>query len=77
MNYRQKCKPGFKNIAFDIAYTEIYETTETDDSGNFSLRLAAGTYQVTVSADGFVSQTVKVVVDKGGYKTINFSMAGA
>lgn len=53
---------------------EPVETTEADDSGNFSLRLAAGTYQVTASADGFISQTVEVVVDKGSYKTVNFSL---
>lgn len=46
----------------------------TDDEGNFSLRLSAGTYQVTVSAAGFVSQTVEVIVDGGSYKTVAFSL---
>jgi hypothetical protein len=53
---------------------EPVDETLTDDAGNFSLRLAAGTYQVTVSAAGFVSQTVEVIVDAGNYKTLAFSL---
>jgi hypothetical protein len=53
---------------------EPVETTETDDEGDYSLRLAAGTYHVTVSATGFVTQSIDVVVETGNYRTINFSM---
>jgi len=53
---------------------EPAETTETDETGDYSLRLAAGTYIVTVSAPGFVSQSIEVVVETGNYRTIDFSL---
>ena len=56
---------------------EPVDETETDDAGNYTLRLAAGTYLVTVSAAGFVSQTVEVVVEAGNYRTVDFVLVAA
>jgi hypothetical protein len=46
----------------------------TDDTGNYSLRLAAGTYRVTVELPGFVPENGEVTVDERGYKTMDFSL---
>ncbi len=53
---------------------EPVEETATDENGDYSLRLAAGTYRITVEAPGFVSQSVEVIVETGNYRTVNFSM---
>lgn len=44
---------------------ETVDENLTDDAGNFNSRIAAGTYQGTVSAPGFVSQTVEAIVGSG------------
>jgi catecholate siderophore receptor len=38
------------------------QSTDTDTKGEYSLSLTAGTYTVTVSADGFTAATVRVIV---------------
>jgi len=53
---------------------EPAETTETNAAGDYSIRLAAATYMVTVSAAGFVSQTRDGVVIDGSYKTLDFNL---
>lgn len=53
---------------------EPVDTVETDELGNFSLRLAVGTYQVIVSMVGYVSQSVRVIIPIGSYKTVDFSL---
>jgi hypothetical protein len=53
---------------------EPIEETSTDETGNYSLRLAAGTYRITVDAPGFVSQSLEVIVETGNYRTVDFSM---
>jgi hypothetical protein len=48
--------------------------TVTDASGSFSLRLAAGTYDVNVSATGFDSQTKKVSVTANKAPALQFTL---
>lgn len=53
---------------------EPVDATDVDEDVTYSLRLAAGIYQVMVSATGFVSQTIEAKVETGSYKTIDFSL---
>jgi Carboxypeptidase regulatory-like domain/IPT/TIG domain len=58
--------------------TPTCTATTTDTSGNYTLaNLAAGTYQVTVSATGYATQTLPVTVTSGSTATQNFSMTPA
>jgi Carboxypeptidase regulatory-like domain len=58
--------------------TPTCAATSTDTSGNYTLpNLAAGTYQVTVSATGYATQTLPVTVTSGSAATQNFSMTPA
>ena len=47
-----------------------------DSGGNYLLELAAGTYQVTASAEGYASQTLSVTVTSG-VGALNFYLSGA
>ena len=49
--------------------------TATDASGNFSLRLAAGTYDVHVAAAGFDNQTKKVTITANKASSLEFTLA--
>jgi hypothetical protein len=54
------------------------QTAFTDASGQYSLRLPIGTYDVTVSAFGYLSQTVtRVIISEDATATQNFALARA
>lgn len=46
----------------------------TDEEGNYSHQVGAGNYTITVTADGYVSQTKTVEMKAEGYKTFDFVM---
>ena len=51
--------------------------TKTDSAGIFSVpNLAPGDYEVSVSADGFSTNTQKVTITQGAAQTLNFSLGG-
>jgi subtilisin family serine protease len=52
-------------------------TTTTDGGGAFSLLLSTGSYSVTVSIFGFVTQSVPVSVSQGVTTTLNLALATA
>ena len=49
-------------------------TVETDDTGLYEWWLAAGTYPITVSADGYVGETDEVVVTAGATSETDFEL---
>ena len=49
-------------------------TVETDEDGFYEWWLAAGTYPITVSADGYVTQTDEVVITAGGTTETSFDL---
>jgi hypothetical protein len=58
--------------------TPTCTATSTDTSGKYTLpNLAAGTYQVTVSATGYATRTLPVTVTSGSAATQDFSMTPA
>jgi subtilisin family serine protease len=52
-------------------------TATTDAGGNYSLTLPVGSYSVTASSFGFVSQTVSVTITEGQTVTQNFALQPA
>ncbi len=52
--------------------------TATDSTGSYTLQqLAAGNYNVTVTANGFTSQTEQVTVTANGTQALDFTLAAA
>ncbi len=61
-----------------ISVTPLGASTVTDASGNYSLVLPVGTYDVTASAFGYSSQTTNgVVIADGGTTTVDFALVPA
>lgn len=52
-------------------------TAETDSSGQYSLIVPVGTYAVTVSKAGYISQTVTVTASQTGTYTLDFTIAAS
>jgi hypothetical protein len=46
----------------------------TEDDGSYSHQVSAGKYTISVSADGYVSQSQEVEMKAEGYKTFDFEM---
>jgi hypothetical protein len=53
---------------------EIAKGIDLDESGHFSQELKEGKYTITVSAAGYVSQTIVVDLKLTGLKTENFEL---
>ncbi|MEM9490732.1 MAG: carboxypeptidase-like regulatory domain-containing protein, partial [Myxococcota bacterium] len=49
-------------------------TVDSSDDGTFSLDIPPGSYQVTVSADGYAAQTRPVEVEEGGVTVLNIDL---
>ncbi len=53
---------------------EVATDILTEDDGSYSHQLGAGNYTITVTADGYVSQSKTVNMKADGYKTFDFVM---
>ena len=61
-----------------ISVTPLGASTVTDASGNYSLVLPVGTYDVTASAFGYTSATTTgVAITDGGTTTVDFALVAA
>jgi hypothetical protein len=66
---------GGKRIAAQLSIPELKGLkVKAAADGTFSLKAPAGTYSVTISAPGFVSQTKSVVVKDGDQAIFNVDL---
>ncbi|MGA7922845.1 MAG: alkaline phosphatase family protein [Thermoplasmata archaeon] len=69
-----KTKAGISNAQILITATDVRKETNTSSSGSWSWTLKDGTYNVTASKSGFVSQTQVVEVEGANVGGINFAL---
>ena len=68
--------PNAKVAAKNLATGQTAET-QTDSSGHYSVpNLAAGDYEISVSAEGYSTNTLKVTVAAGASQAVNVTLAG-
>ncbi|MBL7815987.1 MAG: carboxypeptidase-like regulatory domain-containing protein [Saprospiraceae bacterium] len=70
---------GGKKSVPNVTVTESLtgKTTISDKDGSYSLLLTEGKWLLIFSADGYVSQTIEVVIQKGVTKRLNVEMVTA
>ncbi|MFA9503046.1 carboxypeptidase regulatory-like domain-containing protein [Natrinema sp. H-ect1] len=61
------------NVTVDVKGSDI--TMETNDEGEFGLLLEEGTYELTLSADGYQSTTETVDIVAGDHKLLDFELS--
>jgi hypothetical protein len=68
--------PNAKVAAKNLATGQTAET-QTDSFGHYSVpNLAAGDYEISVSAEGYSTNTLKVTVAAGASQAVNVTLAG-
>jgi hypothetical protein len=67
-------EPLSAHVQFKTRAGKVVATAETDSAGRFEVELPAGSYQVAISATGYVTHKVSVVVESRGVAILNVDM---